>query len=187
MAEYYLIAQLPSLDGSNESTPIPITEERFLELCNDFLGRRTLRILKQLTLVPSRAPEKTGSLLVDTWNDGERKLRLALGRIRADKMKKPFEGTGTDLLCPPRMMAVASAAAKMESPMAAEKILFDYRLEFLETLRPMDAFSEEYLFYYGLKLKLLLHIKQFDVKRGETAYRNLYNAILNGDRLEVVS
>ena len=66
MAEYYLIAQLPSLDGSNESTPIPITEERFLELCNDFLGRRTLRILKQLTLVPSRAPEKTGSLLVDT-------------------------------------------------------------------------------------------------------------------------
>ena len=185
MAEYYLIAQLPSLDGSNESTPIPITEERFLELCNDFLGRKTLRILKQLTLVPSRAPEKTGSLLVDTWNDVERKLRLALGRIRAEKMKKPFEKN--DLLFSPQILAVASAAAKMESPMAAEKILFDYRLEFLETLRPMDAFSEEYLFYYGIKLKLLLHIKQFDVKRGETAYRNLYNTILNGDRLEVVS
>lgn len=185
MAEYYLIAQLPSLDGINESTPIPITEDRFLELCHRFLGRKAQRVMKQLTLVPPRTLEKSGSLLIDTWNDGERKLRLALGRIRAGKMKKPFEGA--NLSFPSRMLAVASAAAEMESPMAAEKFLFDYRLEFLETLRPMDAFSEEYLFYYGLKLKLLLHIRQFDVKRGETAYRNLYNAILNGDRLEVVS
>ncbi len=29
MAEYYLISQLPSLDGISENTPIPITEEQF--------------------------------------------------------------------------------------------------------------------------------------------------------------
>ena len=37
MAEYYLIAQLPSLDGVGENMPVPITEERFLELCCRFL------------------------------------------------------------------------------------------------------------------------------------------------------
>ena len=40
MAEYYLISQLPSLDGISENTPLPITEERFTELCNRFLGEK---------------------------------------------------------------------------------------------------------------------------------------------------
>ena len=29
MAAYYLVAQLPSLDGLGERAPLPITEERF--------------------------------------------------------------------------------------------------------------------------------------------------------------
>ena len=68
--------------------------------------------------------------------------------------------------------------------MEAEKYLNRYRLEILETLRPMDNFSEDYIFYYGLRLKLILRIRQFDTKAGEEAYRNIYNSILNGDRLE---
>ena len=36
MAEYYLISQLPSLDGISEATPVPITEERFLLVFNYF-------------------------------------------------------------------------------------------------------------------------------------------------------
>ena len=31
MAEYYLISQLPSLDGISDGMPLPIGEERFLE------------------------------------------------------------------------------------------------------------------------------------------------------------
>ena len=38
MAEYYLVSQLPSLDGINENTPLPITTERFEELCRRFIG-----------------------------------------------------------------------------------------------------------------------------------------------------
>ena len=38
MAEYYLMSQLPSLDGVGENTPLPITEERFSELCHRFLS-----------------------------------------------------------------------------------------------------------------------------------------------------
>jgi hypothetical protein len=70
--------------------------------------------------------------------------------------------------------------------MEAEKFLNKYRLEFLETLRPMDSFSEDFVFYYGLKLKLISRIKQFDTESGETAYKNIYSSIINGDRLEVI-
>ena len=37
MAEYYFMSQLPSLDGINENVAVPITEERFLDLCGLFL------------------------------------------------------------------------------------------------------------------------------------------------------
>ena len=32
MAEYYLMSQLPSLDGVGENAPLPITEKDFLEV-----------------------------------------------------------------------------------------------------------------------------------------------------------
>ena len=46
MAAYYLMAQLPTLDGLGEAAAPPITEERFLELCGRFLGKRARRELE---------------------------------------------------------------------------------------------------------------------------------------------
>ena len=40
------------------------------------------------------------------------------------------------------------------------------------------------MFYYGLKLKLILRIRQFDTENGEAAYKNIYNSIMNGENLE---
>jgi hypothetical protein len=68
--------------------------------------------------------------------------------------------------------------------MQAELFLLNYRLNFLETLRPMDNFSKDYVYYYGLKLKLLSRVKQFDTKAGQTIYKNIYNSVLNGDITE---
>ena len=45
MAEYYLISQLPSLDAIGENSPIPITQEQFLELCNRFLNKNLISSL----------------------------------------------------------------------------------------------------------------------------------------------
>ena len=184
MAEYYLISQLPSLDGISENAPIPITEERFAELCKRFLGKRSQEAMKKLTLSPSRNIESSGSVLIDAWNESERNLRFALGKARAEKMKKTFDTENR--IFPVEYVKAANAATEIDNPMKAEEYLNRYRLEILETLRPMDSFSEEYIFYYGLKLKLLLRIRQFDTKAGEKAYKNIYNSILNGDRLEVI-
>ena len=182
MAEYYLISQLPSLDGISENAPLPITEERFTELCNRFLGKKSRENMKKLTLSPAKNIESSGSVLIDAWNESERNLRFALGKVRAEKMKKTFDTENR--IFPVEYVKAASAATEIENPMEAEKYLSSYRLEILETLRPVDSFSEDYVFYYGLKLKLLLRIRQFDTKSGEKAYKNIYDSILNGDRLE---
>ena len=182
MAEYYLISQLPSLDGMGENTPVPITEERFLELCNRFLGKKALRELKSIKLVPSIDSEKSSSTFIESWNNGERNLRLALAKIRADKMKKPFDLKNKYL--PAELFKAASAATEIENPLEAERFLLQYRLGYLESIRPMDNFSEDFIFYYGLKLKLILRIRQFDTKAGEAIYKKIYDSILNTDKLE---
>ena len=184
MSEYYLISQLPSLDGISENMPLPITEERFLELCRQVAGKKIQNELDKITLLPTKAYEKSGSSLIEKWNVGERNLRLALAKVRADKMKKSFDIENNVLSG--ELLKTANTAIEIESPLEAEKFLNSYRLNFLETLRPMDSFSEEYIYYYGLKLKLISHIRLFDTNAGEIAYKNIYNSIMNGDRLEAI-
>ena len=132
--------------------------------------------------MPPKEHESSGSTFIDLWNDNERSLRLALGKVRAEKMKKLF--VSENMFLPAEHVKVAGAAIEIDNPMEAEKYLNGYRLEFLETLRPMDTFSEDYIFYYGLRLKLLLRIRQFDKTVGEEAYKNIYSSVLNGDGME---
>ncbi len=182
MAEYYLVSQLPSLDGISENAPLPISEDQFTELCNRFLGKKSLAAMRKLTLSPPKSAESSGCAFIDAWNESERNLRFALGKVRAEKLKKPFDTENR--IFPVEYGKAASAALETENPMEAEKYLNHFRLGILEALRPMDSFSEEYIFYYGLKLKLLLRMRRFNTKAGEQAYETIYNSILNGDELE---
>ena len=184
MADYYFLSQLPSLDGISENVAIPITEERFLELCHRFLGKKAQSEIDKLTLVPSKEWEPSTSALVEAWNKGERELRFALAKARADKMKKSFDADSKFL--PVDLMKVARTAVESESPLEAEKLLNRYRLDLLETLRPTDPFAEDTVFYYGLKLKLITRMRQFNADVGEAAYKNIYNSIINGERLEAI-
>ena len=184
MAEYYLISQLPSLDGISENTPLPITEERFMELCQRFLSKKSQGELKKLTLLPPKAAEKSTSTLIEQWNEGERKLRLALGKLRADKMNKSFDAENNSFS--PALLQAVRTAIEIESPIEAENFLNGYRLDFLESLRPMDSFSEDFVFYYGLKLKIIERVRKFDKTSGETAYRNIYKSIMDENKTEVM-
>ena len=184
MAEYYLISQLPSLDGLGENTPIPVTENQFFELCSRFLGKKALKELNRITLIPSRTYERSSSALIERWNEGECNLRLALAKLRADKMNKHFDEVMQSF--PAGLLQAVHTAVDIESPLEAEKFLNRYRLEFLETLRPMDSFSEEFVFYYCIKLKLLERMRKFDTHSGETAYRKIYDSIMSEDKTEVI-
>ena len=183
MNQYYLIAQLPSGEFANETTALPITEERFYELCKSNLGKKAWNALTGLTLVPKRENKKSGYSFIDKWNEWEKTFRLALARARAEKLKKPFEGETGEASA--ELLQAVRQAVEMEDPLEAERYLTRVRLNFLETLRPGDAFSESTLFYYALKLKLILRIQQFDKSKGQNAYRKIYGSIMYGGDQEV--
>ena len=153
-------------------------------ICNRFLGKKTLHSIEDITLLPPQDPEKKSSGLIAAWNEGERTLRIALAKIRAEKMNKPFDCKSKAL--PPELIKVAKAATELENPLEAEGFLLKHRLSFLEDLRPINGFSEDYLFYYGIKLKLLLRLRELDATVGKAEYRKLYNSILNGDQPEEI-
>lgn len=182
MAEYYLISQLPSLDGISDGMPIPITEDGFLELCRRNLGKKTLGEIEKLTLTPSPEEEKSASSLVDSWCRDERNLRIALAKARADRMGREFVFEKRNI--PSEILKTAKSAVEIENPLEAEKFLLCHRLLKLEEARPMNSFSDEYLFYYALKLKLLMRIRAFDREIGEATYKNIYDSVLSGDKLE---
>lgn len=184
MAEYYLISQLPSLDGLGDGVPLPITEERFMELCKSLSKDKLITELNKLTLVPPIIPVKSKSTLIMEWDKCERYLRLSLAKIRAEKLKKTFNLQNEYL--PSEYVKIASNAVEIDNPLEAEKFLTAYRLDLLESLRPMDSFSEDFIYYYYLKLKLLNRMKQFNVEQGQITYKNIYNSIINGKKTEAM-
>ena len=183
MAQYYLISQLPSLDGLGDNMTVPISEERFIELCRDALGKKELSEFEKISLAPCLQSEKTDSALIEAWNDNERNLRLALAKVRAEKLGKSYQ-LKNDI--PSDFIKIALEAVGLDNPMEAEIFLLGYRLKIIEGLRPLDNFSIDYIYYYFIKLKLVSRIRQFDEKIGQSAYKNIYDSILNGDRLEAI-
>ncbi len=179
---YYLVSQLPSLDGLDEGSALPIREAVFREVCSRFLEPGSMKILDSLSLVPSREQTKVNSELIEQWNRNERLLRLALGSVRAANMKKPFDAG--DATWSADILQAARTAAGMKDPLAAEQYLNHYRMGVLDRLRPLDCFCEDAIYFYGLRLMLLERMQRFDKKKGIESYQRIYDSILNRDMQE---
>jgi hypothetical protein len=70
----------------------------------------------------------------------------------------------------------------MDSPLSAEQFLYDYRLRLLDDLRPLDAFSIDAVYAYGIRLMLVERMRKFEVENGKTSYHKIYDEILDGDK-----
>ena len=179
MAYYYLVSQLPNISGAEGKSALPLNEASFKELCCRFLSEEEKITLNGLSLVPPKEFSSTGSVFLDTWYEKERNLRYALAQIRAQKMKKDAS------VLPPGVTAdivqAARTAVGMDSPLSAEQFLFDYRIRLLDELRPLDSFSVDAVYAYGIKLLLVERMKKFDVEIGKTSYHKIYDNILDGD------
>lgn len=176
--QYYLVSQLPAF-SINQNAPLPVTEEYFLELCSRFMNKKAVKVLKNLSLEPSRQVESTGFAVLDKWYAYERSLRIALAYLRAQKMKKDFVDP-TNLLSgvSPEIMQCARTAIAFESPLEAEDYLDQSRIDYLTNILPYDNFSDEAVIAYGLKLKLANRVKKFNEEAGMASYRKIYDRIL---------
>ena len=178
--QYYLVSQLPDISASGEKSTLPITESYYRNLCSRFLEHSQLNILNSMTLEAPRECVKTGSDFLDKWYDNERSLRFALYQIRAQKMKKDLPQIPFTI--PGDIVQAARTALGMDSPLSAEQFLFEYRISVLNNLQPLDPFSTDYVYAYGIRLMLLERMKKFDRVKGTESYHKIYETILDGDR-----
>jgi hypothetical protein len=66
----------------------------------------------------------------------------------------------------------------MDSPLAAEQILNEFRTDFLNRISPVNSFSTEAVYVYALKLRLAERIRKFNDEAGMASYRTIYDSIL---------
>ena len=178
--QYYLVAQLPSFSVTDGDQKLPITVEYYKELCSRFFDAKSLKILSELSLVPPLKESSTGSDFVDTWYRRERSLRSALARVRALKMKK--EADILDSSWTADIFQTARTAVGMENPLEAEHFLNQYRVDTINTIAPLDEFSVEAVFAYGLKLMLAERMRKFNVDKGFASYHTIYDNILGENK-----
>ena len=178
---YYLVAQLPAFSVTDDSNQkLPLTVEYFKDLCARFMSDKAKIMAENLTLEPPLETESTGSPFLDQWYEKERNLRLALAQLRALKMKKdnkdlPSTSDG-------EVIQAARTATGMDSPLSAEQFLNQYRMSVLDKLAPMDMFSVDAVFNYGLKLMLAERMKKFNRDEGLASYHKIYDSILGENK-----
>jgi hypothetical protein len=174
--QYYLVSQLPDISAAGEKSTLPITEKYYRDLCSRFLDPKDVKVLNNLSLTPSREAEATGSAFLDAWYSNERCLRYALAQVRAQKMKK--DAGSIPVSISGDIVQAARTAVGIDSPLSAEQFLYEYRLSFLNAIQPMDSFSVDAVFAYGIRLMLLERIKKFNAEKGTDSYHKIYDTIL---------
>jgi len=179
VAYYYLVSQLPNISSAESKANLPLNTEQFREITSRFVTEKEKLIIDGLSLVPPMEKTSTGSHFLDIWYEKERNLRFALAQIRAQKMKK--DSIPLPAGCTADIISAARTAVGMDSPLSAELFLYEYRLRLLDDLRPLDAFSIDAVYAYGLRLMLVERMRKFEVENGKTSYHKIYDTILSND------
>ena len=76
------------------------------------------------------------------------------------------------------IVQAARTAVGMDSPLSAEQFLYEYRLSVLNTMQPLNGFSVDAVFAYGVRLMLVQRMKVFDKEKGTDSYHKIYDTIL---------
>ena len=175
---YYLAAQLPYLIYGQG---VPMSSASFKFLASGLMNSADARLLDYCSLDPAFYAEnapKTPSAFINNFREWERALRFNLAKGRASKLKRE----GGPAIDAPDYPADAAAAAKnalsIESPLEAEIFLDRKRWDIIESLQGLNAFSENAIYAYLLKLLLMERRAAFKTEEGFNEYKALYAAII---------
>lgn len=169
---WYFVSQLPSLREDENL----ISEQYFFDLCDRFLSANERKIVHSLSLVPPKNEIDTGSPFLNAWYDYERSLRFALENFRSQKLQKEKDVFTKNISAD--IVAKAKDALAFSNPLEAEQFLYRTRLSFLDSIKPLNAFSLDAIFEYGIRLLLFLRMKKFSMDEGRVSYKKIYESIL---------
>ncbi len=179
-SQYYLVAQLPAFSTSDTDKKLPITVKRFKELCSRFMSKKSYKMMADLSLLPGYADSSSESVFLNSWYKKERILRIALAIVRAQRMNKDVKTS--EVVVSADVLQIARTAVSMDNPYNAELYLNKFRLNVIDSLVPLDTFSEDAVFAYGLRLMLTERIQKFDKERGLASYHKIYDRILGENK-----
>ena len=80
------------------------------------------------------------------------------------------------------VVQAARTATGMDSPLSAEQFLNEYRLQVLDKISPLDYFTVDGVFSYGLRLMLTERMKKFNRDEGLASYHKIYDDILGENK-----
>lgn len=149
MAYYYLISSLPMLKSDGD---MPLSYDKFLEMCHDALSDSKYEVIKNLSLSSNKGP------LVSEWAKfyGVLKQELTYQRnIRLGRKASPPSVRDESIV------KVVSAVMNHENPLIAEEMLLSLEFQRLDELVGIHCFDDYVLIGYALKLKLLERKKSF--------------------------
>jgi len=154
MAGYYiyLISSLPML---NFAARPPVSLERFMGLCREWLSEDDNRVIASC-LGPDIHDSKIIQPTLDKWKAFDLALRNELVKIRAQRKKiDPAKYLRRDGFSEPYISHLALNAHRNPSLLESERILDGERWRFLDELAQGHYFDIDSLVVYALKLLIL--------------------------------
>ncbi len=146
----YLISSLPML---HFEAGLPFSFDNFLARCAELLSQKDTRLIENLSLPETAAPENP---VVKKWLHFNASLKNELVKLRAirkkvDPAKYLRQGSFSDS----STYHTALAAQRNPSPIEGEKLLDRQRWQFLDELAVGHYFDLTILITYALKLLIL--------------------------------
>jgi Protein of unknown function (DUF2764) len=155
MADFYpyLIASLPMLHFGMRP---PLSFERFLEVCHEFIPEKDFQVVSTL-LQPEQYLEKDKRpSVIQKWIEFDTALRNELVKIRAArKHADPVTYLHPDKYSGSSLGTIASAVNVSTSILEAEKMLDEERWNALEEFATGHYFDLDLLITYAYKLLIL--------------------------------
>lgn len=167
---YYFAASLPMLGW--ESKP-PMTVESFLEECQRLLDNSDYTLMHAL-LTQDDPQVGTEDPVANAWIRFNRNFRNELAWFRAGRLNKdPLPFVRGHRWPDPFLAEQIQQAARITNPWEAQKAMDKIVWRFLDELATGQYFNWEFLFVYGLKLKILQRHREYHSPAGRQALYEL--------------
>lgn len=177
---YYFAASLGMISFDHKS---PMTVDEYLNLSEGFLAEDDFASMKSL-LVGDIQMVKTASAALDQWITFEKSLKNEIAAFRARKLhKNPDDFIRGENFREYSLQNAINQAARKDNLLEAEKDIDNIRWQFLEGLEFGHYFDIDFLYVYGLKLKILERYANVSASRGAEVFA-IYKdnaAVLAGD------
>ena len=148
----------------------PLSLEVFLADCQRLMEENDYALVRRL-LEEGSGMVATGNATADAWIRFDRTFRNEMAWFRAQRLgKDPAKYVRGVRENDPSLMDVILQASKLPNLMNATTLLDGFVWQYLDDLVRGHYYDTEYIFVYGLKLKILERHRQYHSPQGKSYF-----------------